>query len=54
LIRRHPDLSGELTDCLIGNFDRDFSKLHAALAEIADVPGDIDHGSKAARTVARR
>ena len=50
LIRRHPDLRGELTDCLIGNLDRDFSTLQAALSEIASVPDDIEYGARAART----
>lgn len=48
LIRRHPEIRPDLTDCLIGNLDRDFSALQAALAELAEVPEELDHGQRAA------
>ncbi len=44
LIKRHPDVRGDLTDCLIGNLDRDFSKLFDAVAEMAAVPPPLPYG----------
>jgi len=38
LMRAHPEIRGELTDCLIGNLYRDFSQLFAALDEFARLP----------------
>ncbi|WP_193211729.1 NAD(P)/FAD-dependent oxidoreductase [Luteolibacter marinus] len=45
LIRMHPDLRGKLTDCLIGNVEgQDYSDLAAAMAEIAELPAELDYG----------
>jgi hypothetical protein len=44
LIKAHPDLRGDLTDCLIGNLDKDFSELFNAVAEMASVPEPLPHG----------
>ncbi|MGI8601515.1 MAG: tryptophan 7-halogenase [Verrucomicrobiales bacterium] len=44
LIRRHPGVRGDLTDCLIGNLDRDFTDLQRAIGEIASVPADLTYG----------
>ena len=44
LLGRHPELRAELTDCLVGNLFRDFTKLHRGLAELAPVPEDLDYG----------
>lgn len=45
LFKKYPDLSGDVTDCLIGNVDRDFSELFTAIAEFADVPEPLAHGA---------
>ncbi len=38
LLRKHPNLRPDLTDCLIGNLFRDFDDLFTAVAEFASVP----------------
>ena len=40
----HPDLRGDLTDCLIGNLFRDFEPLFEALANFAKLPAPLAHG----------
>jgi flavin-dependent dehydrogenase len=49
LVKAHPNVRGDLTDCLIGNLDKDFSDLFSALAELADIPEELVHGRSAAR-----
>ncbi len=44
VLRKHPQLRGDLTDCLIGNLYRDFDPLFDAVAEFADVPRPLDYG----------
>lgn len=44
LLKRHPGLRGDLTDCLIGNLSRDFGRLFSAVEEFADVPGPLRCG----------
>lgn len=45
LIRRHPELRGKLTDCLIGNIEnQDFTSLTAALSELAEIPEPLPYG----------
>lgn len=44
LLEKHPDLRGDLTDCLIGDLFKDFGPLFAALAEFADPPEPLRHG----------
>lgn len=41
LIRKHPGLRGDLTDCLIGNLFRDFDQLFAAVGEFASLPSNF-------------
>lgn len=49
LIKSHPDVRGDLTDCLIGNLDRDFDALFAAVEELASVPAPLPHGRPLSR-----
>ena len=44
VIRAHPDVLGDLTDCLIGDLFGDFQKLNAALAEFAELPVPLEYG----------
>ena len=37
-LKHHPDLHGDMTDCLIGNLFRDFDPLFTAVAEFAKIP----------------
>jgi flavin-dependent dehydrogenase len=44
-IDAHPDLAGDLTDCLMGRLFADFDPLFAAVADFARVPPPLQHGS---------
>ena len=44
LIRANPDIRGDLTDCLIGNLDKDFQQLFQAVEEQAAIPEPLPHG----------
>lgn len=46
LIKKHPDVRGALTDCLIGDLFRDFTDLFAAAREFAELPGELAHGQR--------
>ncbi len=39
-----PELAGDLTDCLSGDVNKDFSRLFAAFAQITEVPGPLPYG----------
>ena len=43
-VKTYPDLTGDLTDCLIGNLFIDFDPLFNAVAEFARVPAPLPHG----------
>jgi flavin-dependent dehydrogenase len=45
LMRAHPHLRGDLTDCLIGDLFRDFSDLFRAVGEFATLPPELSHGA---------
>ena len=44
LIRANPDIRGDLTDCLIGNLEKDFQQLFQAVEEQAAIPAPLPHG----------
>ncbi|MCG3196202.1 MAG: putative thiazole biosynthetic enzyme [bacterium] len=44
LIRKHPHLKADVTDCLIGNLLIDFNELQNAMAEFAKLPEPLPHG----------
>ncbi len=48
LLRKYPDLRGDLTDCLIGHVFRDFGSLFEAVGEFAALPAVLEHGRAAA------
>ncbi len=45
LANNHPDVVGLVTDCLSGDVNKDFSKLYAAVAELAEVPEPLPYGA---------
>ena len=45
LTDKYPDLAGDVTDCLSGDVNKDFSRLFAAVAEFAEVPDALPYGS---------
>ena len=50
LLKKHPHLRPDLTDCLIGNLNKDFDPLFEAVAEFADVPEPLPHGRPLTKT----
>ena len=44
LTDKHPDLAGDITDCLSGDVDKDFTKLFKAVEEFAEVPEALPYG----------
>jgi flavin-dependent dehydrogenase len=44
LTDKYPEMAGEVTDCLSGDVNKDFSRLFAAVAEIAEVPEPLPYG----------
>ncbi len=53
LIKAHPQQRGPLTDSLIGDlFEPDFTELHAAMREFAELPEPLEHGRTAATAAA--
>ena len=45
VIDRHPELSADITDCLSGDVNKDFSRLWAAIREFVPVPEDLPVGA---------
>jgi flavin-dependent dehydrogenase len=44
LTNKYPHLAGDVTDCLSGDVNKDFSQLYAAIAEFAEVPEPLPYG----------
>jgi flavin-dependent dehydrogenase len=45
MLKAYPDQKGRLTDSLIGDlFHFDFTELHAAMRDFAELPPELDHG----------
>src|SRR5438309_959095 len=44
LTDKHPDLAGDITDCLSGDVNKDFSRLWTAIEEFASVPESLPLG----------
>ena len=44
LTNKYPDLAGDLTDCLSGDVNKDFSRLFSAIEEFAEVPAPLPYG----------
>src|SRR5688572_13005545 len=44
LTDKYPDLAGDVTDCLSGDVNKDFTRLFQAIAEFAPVPEPLPYG----------
>ena len=44
LLKKHPHLRSDLTDCLIGKVSTDFGPLFEAVAEFVEVPPALPYG----------
>jgi flavin-dependent dehydrogenase len=49
LTDKYPDLAGDVTDCLSGDVNKDFTRLFAAVAEFAVVPESLPVGAPFSR-----
>ncbi|MGE3311298.1 MAG: FAD-dependent oxidoreductase [Limisphaerales bacterium] len=45
VIDRQPDLAADITDCLSGDVNKDFSRLWSAIREFVEVPDDLPLGA---------
>ena len=45
LTDKYPELAGDVTDCLSGDVDKDFTKLFKAVEEFAEVPDALPYGN---------
>ena len=50
LTNKYPDLAGDITDCLSGDVNKDFSRLFNAVAEFAPVPEPLPYGAPLVRS----
>lgn len=48
-LKKHPDLRPALTDCLIGNLERDFGPLFRAFDDFMELPAPLAHGGPVQR-----
>ncbi len=44
VIDRHPEAAGDITDCLSGDVNKDFSRLWAQFREFVPLPDDLPYG----------
>ena len=44
LVKKHPDIAGDVTDCLSGDVNKDFSKMFAAIEDFCPVPESLALG----------
>jgi flavin-dependent dehydrogenase len=51
-LKKHPDLRPALTDCLIGNLERDFGPLFTAFDEFMELPPPLAYGRPVQRELA--
>lgn len=52
LTNKYPDLAGDITDCLSGDVNKDFTRLFNAVAEFAPVPGPLPYGAPLVKSAA--
>jgi flavin-dependent dehydrogenase len=45
LTDKYPDLAGDITDCLSGDVNKDYSRLFEAAAEFAEIPQPLPYGA---------
>ncbi len=45
LTDKYPELAGDITDCLSGDVNKDFSRLYAVVGETAEVPAPLPYGA---------
>jgi flavin-dependent dehydrogenase len=54
VIDKYPDMAGDITDCLSGDVNKDFSPLWKAIGEFAKLPDTLPYGQPLAKNSALR
>jgi hypothetical protein len=54
VIARYPDAAGEITDCLSGDVNKDFTQLWNRIREFVPLPDDLPYGEPLAAEAAAR
>jgi flavin-dependent dehydrogenase len=44
LVKKHPDVAGEVTDCLSGDINKDFSRMFKCIEDFCEVPDSLPLG----------
>ena len=44
LVKKHPDIAGDVTDCLSGDVNKDFTHLFNCVEDFCEVPKSLDLG----------
>ena len=44
LVKKHPDIAGDVTDCLSGDVNKDFTRLFSCIEDFCEVPEVLDLG----------
>ena len=44
ITEKYPELTGDITDCLSGDVNKDFTKLWEAFEEFCDIPKNLNYG----------
>ena len=44
LVKKHPDIAGDVTDCLAGDVNKDFSRMFECIEDFCEVPGSLPLG----------
>jgi hypothetical protein len=44
VVMKYPDAGGEITDCLSGDVNKDYSSLWAKIREFAPIPDELPYG----------
>jgi hypothetical protein len=44
LTKLEPDLAGDVTDCLSGDVNKDFTRLYASVAKMVELPEPLPYG----------
>jgi hypothetical protein len=42
---KYPELAGDVTDCLSGDINKDFTELFSKVAEFAELPESLPYGA---------
>jgi hypothetical protein len=45
LTDKYPDLAGDVTDCLSGDVDKDYTRMFKAISEFAELPEPLPYGA---------